>query len=107
MAITIEVTLRLEVTRTLLASTTDINIVDSDITATSCTTQYVVVFTLLRRCTSNVPDLNVLDDDAVRRVSSWPTIEVILLDIDTVYGNILDADVLEKDVGDETCGIGV
>jgi hypothetical protein len=107
MSITVKVALRLKVAQALHASATYVNIIDGDIAATVGTAKNVVVPTLLRRSTRNIPDLNVLDDDAVSWISSWPTVQVILLDIDAIYGDILDADILKQDVGDEARSVFV
>jgi len=48
-----------------------------------------------------------LDDDAVRGVASWSTIKVVLLDVNSVDGDVFNANVLVVDVGDETGGVGI
>jgi hypothetical protein len=104
MPITVKVTSRLEITQALLPTSTNVNIIDNDVAAASLSTQNVVVLGLFRRSTSNILNLDILDDDAVRGVSSWSTIEIVLLDIDAVVGDVLDTNVFEDNVGDEASG---
>lgn len=105
--ITVEMPSRLKVTRTRHATTRDIHIVNRDITAASITTQDVVIPAFIRSSPSHVADRDVLDHDAVRRIPSRAAVEIILLDVDAVDGDILHTDIFEQDVGYETSGIGI
>lgn len=105
--ITIKIPLSVEVTCAGLSSTLDIDIIDRDVLATSRTTEDVIIPSLLGRSTGYVPDIDVLDLYTICRIACWSTVKVILLNVDTVDGNVLDANVLEGDVGDEPCSIGV
>jgi hypothetical protein len=105
--IAIEIPIRLEITSTRLPSSLNINIIDVEVLTTSLSTQDVVIPSFLSRSTSNIPNRDILDQHSIRWVARWASVEVILLDVDTVDRNILHADVLEKNVGDEAGGVGV
>ena len=107
MTIAVEIPSSLEITRAFYSSTCDAHIIDHDVAAAAFAAKDVVVPSFLGRSTCDVPHGDILDLDAIGRVTSWTAVEVILLDIDSVDGDILHADVFENDVGDETCGIGV
>jgi hypothetical protein len=97
----------LEVASTRISSTSDVNIVDSEVAAAALSAKNVIVDALLRRGTSYVPHRDILDGNAVRRLTSWSAVEVILLDVDAVDRCVLNANVLEEDVGDKTSSVGV
>jgi len=106
-AIAIKVTFRPKVTRTRHTATRNINIINRDVTAASAAAQYVVVPPFLGGCTGYISNSDILNHNTVSRVASRTTIEVILLDIDSVDGNVLHADVLKQNVGNEASGVGV
>jgi hypothetical protein len=97
----IKIASRLEIASARDTTALDINIVDRDVVTASRSAKNVVVAGLRRSRTGDVLNRNVLNDNAIRRVASGASVEVVLLDIDTVYGRILDTNVLEQDVGDK------
>lgn len=107
MAITVEIPTRLEITRALYSSTCNVHVVNHNVAAAALAAENIVVPSFLGRCTSNVPHGDVLDLDTVGGVACWAAVEVILLDIDSIDGDVLNADVLENNVGDEACCVGV
>lgn len=82
-----------------------IDIVDRDVLAATRTAKNVVVSGLVRRGTGNVPDRDIRDADAGGRVSSWAAVEVVLLNVDTVGGDVFNADVFKQDVLDVSGGV--
>ena len=107
MSIAVKVACRLEVTRTLQSAPGDMNVVNLDVATASLSTENIVVLSLLCCSTGDVPHDNVLDDDTVRWVAGWSTVQVVLLDINSVDGYVLNANVLEKDIGDEAGSVRV
>jgi hypothetical protein len=96
----IKIASRLEIARTRNTTALDMNIVDRDVTTASRPAKNVIVAGLRRSRTGDVLNRNVLNDNAIRRIASRASVEVVLLDIDAVDGRVLDANVLEQDVGD-------
>lgn len=80
-----------------VGSTDDINIVESKIRTTTITTEDVVILRVRLRSASDVHHCDIRDNDAVARVAGRPAIEVILLDIDAVDGDVLNVDVFVGD----------
>lgn len=105
MSITIEITVCLEVTQTGHSSTTDIDIVDGNVAAAARSAKNVIVPSLIRSSTGNVSDGDVGNVHASGRIASGAAIEVVLLDINTIYRDILNADVLKQDVVDRAGGV--
>lgn len=83
----------------------NIDIIDGDVLAAPGTTQDVVISALLRSGSGNVPDHNVLNEDTCSRVTCWATVQVVLLDVDSVDRDVLNADVLEQDVVNVAGGV--
>lgn len=95
LAVAVKVTVRLEVAQTRNAPIVNVNIVDGNVLAAARATQDVVVPTLIRGSTSDVSDYNVRDKDTCGRVACWSAVQVVLLDINTIDGDVLNTDVLE------------
>lgn len=95
----------LEIAQTRHASTVHINVIDRDVLAAARSAENIIVPAFLCRSTSDVPDDDVRDADTRSRVAGWAAIEVVLLDIDTVDGDVLDAYVFEKNVVDVASGV--
>lgn len=95
MPIAVKVAVGFKITRAWFTSTCDVDIIDRDVAATTLTAENVVISTFFSSGTGDILDCNVLDDDAVGRVASRPTVEVVLLDVDTIDGNVRDIDVLK------------
>ena len=81
------------------------HIFKSEVGARALATQDVVIGRICMCGSSHVLEQDVLDDDSARRSSGWPTVEVVLLDVETVYRRIGDMDVSVRDVGNEACGV--
>lgn len=107
MSIAVKVACRLEVTRTLQSAPGDMNIVNLDVATASLSTEDIIVLSLHCCSTGDVPHDNVLDDDTVRWVAGWSAVQVVLLDINSVDGYVLNANVLEKNIGDEAGSVRV
>jgi hypothetical protein len=83
----------------------NVDIIDGDILAASRTTQNVVVSTLVCSSAGNIPDHNVLDQDTCSRVTCWATVQVVLLDVDSIDRDVLNTNVLKQDVVDVAGGV--
>ena len=105
MTIAIEISICLEITQTRFAATTHIDIINSNILAAPRAAQNVVVPSLVRSRACHVPDHDVGDADTRRRVTRGAAVEVVLLDIDAVDGDVLHPNVLEQDVVDVPRGV--
>lgn len=98
MPITIKVTFRLEVTRTLFSTSRNVDVFNRDILATSLSTKNVIIPSLFRRSTLYIPDRNIFDQDAIRRIACRASVQIILLNINTIDRDVLYADVLKQDI---------
>jgi hypothetical protein len=105
--IAIEVATRLEITSTRYTTTLHIDIIDRDVFTAALSTEDVIVACLRCSCTRNILDCNVLNHDAVGWITCWAAIEIVLLNVDTVNGSILDTDVLKQDVGNQAGSVGI
>lgn len=105
MAVAIKISVCLEVAQTGHSSTMNINIVDGDVLTATCAAKNVIISAFVRRRTSDVSDYNIRDADTSSWVAGWATIEIILLNVNTVDGDILNADILEQDIVDEAGGV--
>lgn len=83
----------LDVARTVFTPR-DLHVLECKVCATPRATKYVVVVCARLCCAMNVGHQHVGNDDSVAWVARWAAIEVILLDIDAVDGNVGDEDVL-------------
>lgn len=83
----------------------NVDIIDGDILAASRTTQNVVVSTLVCSSAGNIPDHNVLDQDTCCRVTCWATVQVVLLDVDSIDRDVLNTNVFKQDVVDVAGGV--
>jgi hypothetical protein len=102
----LEVSSRLDVARAV-GSSSDMDVVEGEVRATTISTEDIVVPSLGLGSAEDVGHCDVLDDDTVRGTSSRASIEVILLDIDTVDVNVGDLDVAVFDVGNIAACVGV
>lgn len=107
MPITIKIAICLEIAGAWDASTGDGNVIDGDVTAAALSTEYVIVPTFFSRSSSHVSNGNILDRDPIGRVAGWATIEVVLLNINTIDGNVGDGNVFKEDVGNETSRVRI
>ena len=107
MSVAVKVPHRPEIAQALNPPAGNRHIIDLDVAAALVSAQDVVVPCLLGRSAYNVLHGHVLDGHAVGRVAGWAAVEVILLDVDAVDGNVLQVEVLEPDVGDESGRVGV
>lgn len=67
-----------------LTTSSDGNSTESKVGATAIATEDVVIRTIVGASTSNINERNTRDSDTVGWVTGWATVEVVLLDIDTV-----------------------
>jgi len=104
-AIAIKVPVSFEIARAWHPSALDVSIVDRDVAATVTSTQNIVVSALFCGGTSDVAHENVFDDDPVCRVTSRAAIQIVLLDVDTINGDVLDTQVLKENVLDQAGGV--
>lgn len=81
------------VTRT----TGNVDVVEGEIRAATITAEDVVVLCARGRSSGDVSHRDVGNDDAVGWSASWATVKVVLLDIDSVNGGVLDVNVLVGD----------
>jgi hypothetical protein len=95
---TLEVSNRLDIARAVGPSS-NMNIVEGKIRATAISTQNIVVFSLGLSSAEDVGHRDVLDDDTVCGTSGWSSVEVVLLDVDTVDVDVRDLDITVLDVG--------
>lgn len=102
LAITVKVPLCPEVARTRLSTSRNMHVIKREITATSLSTQNIVVASLARRRAPDILHGDILDLDAIRRLSRWATVEVVLLNINTIDGDILQKDILEQNIRNGT-----
>jgi hypothetical protein len=83
------------------------DVVESKVRATAISTENVVVSSFSLSSADDVGHGDVLDDNTVRGASGRTTVEVILLDIDTVDVDVRDLDVTVFDIGNVASGVGV
>ena len=92
----LEVSLRLEIT-TAVRPARHMDVVELEIRTASLSAKNVVVLRVALSCTGDVLHRNARDDDAIRLVSSWSAIQVVLLDVDAVVRDVGEGDVLVCD----------
>ena len=73
------------------------NIAECKVRAASRSAQDIVVLGSLLRGTDNVLHRHASNGDAIRRNASWATVQVVLLDVNAVVGDVVDDDVLVGD----------
>lgn len=100
-------TRRREITRTRHAATGNRNIIEHKITTTTTTTKNIIILRTPRRRAGDVLEQQVRDDDAVGWVTGWAAVQVVLLHVDAVDGDVADGDVAVRDIRDETCGVEI
>lgn len=86
-----------EVAAASLSTTGNRNVGKCEVRAPS-TAKYVVVCSIRGCCASDVVESYATDGDAVSWCTSWPTVEVVLLDVDAVVGDAGEFDVLVDDI---------
>lgn len=83
-----------------LTTASDRNTTESKVRAAVTAAENIVVSGVVRGRASHINEGNAGDSNAVGRVSSWTTIEVVLLDVNAVVRDSRDGDVLVRDVAD-------
>lgn len=73
------------------------NIVEGKVRATTITAKDVVIRSRRLGCSIDVVDIHGSDDDAVAWVTSWASVEIVLLNVDPIGRNVLQKDVLVRD----------
>ena len=100
-----------KITATLLPPTGNIHILKLHIRTTSLSTKNVIICSfcllVLHHCSAHIFKQDILDKDAVWRVSSGATIKVILLDVNSEIGDVGEEDVGVGYIWDEACGVEV
>ena len=69
-------------------ATSDVDVIECEVTAVTITAQDVVILCITLRCTSDVLHRDVRDDDTAGRKAGWTAIEIVLLDVDAVDGYV-------------------
>lgn len=90
---TFEATNGLNIARAV-GSSSDVNVVEGEIWATIISTKNIVIFGFRLSSTANVGHGDVLDDDTIGGFSGWTSVEVILLDVDTIDRDVRDLDIV-------------
>lgn len=103
--IAIKIAVSLEVAQTRNSTTVNVDIINSDVLAAARTAQDIIVSTLISSSTGDVSDDNILDKHTCGRVARWATVEVVLLNVDSIDRDVLNADVLEQNVVDVAGGV--
>lgn len=80
---TLEVATRLHIARAV-GSSSDVDVAEGEIRATTISTKNIVVFGFRLSSTADAGHGDVLDDDTVGGDSGWASVEVILLDVNTI-----------------------
>lgn len=101
-----EVSSRLDIARAV-SSSSNVDIVECKVRAATISTKDIIISSFGLSSAEDVGHGDVLDDDTVRRASSWASIEVVLLNVDTVDVDIGDLDVTILDVGNVASRAGV
>lgn len=103
---TLEVASRLDIARAV-GSSSDMDVVEGEIRAAAISTQNVVVPSFDLSSAEDVGHGNVFDDDPIRRTSGRTSVEIVLLNVDTVDVDIRDLNVTVLDVGNVAGRTGV
>jgi hypothetical protein len=88
------------VTAASLTTSSDGDTTESKVRAAAVATEDVVVSAIIGTSTGDIDERNAGNSDTVRWVTSWATVEVVLLDIDTVVCDTRQGNVLVDDVAD-------
>lgn len=80
----------------------DGNSSDGPIRTASGTTENIDWLSGRSDATSHAIEMNLVDLDSIGRVSLWPTVEIILLDIDAVICNITQSDIAVSNILNKT-----
>lgn len=83
-----------------LTTTGDGNVGEGEPGAAVVTTENVVVVSIVGASTGHINEGDITDTDSVSGLASRTTVEVILLDVDTVVRDTRHGDVLVSDVAD-------
>jgi hypothetical protein len=102
LAITVKIPLCPKIAQTALSTPKNVYIVKRKVTATSLSAQDIVVASLVRRRAPDILHGDILDLDAIRRFPRWTTVQIVLLDINAIDGNILKKDILEQNIRNGT-----
>lgn len=105
MPITIKIPLCPKIAQTLFSSALNVHILNRNILTTAFSTQNIIVPRLIVRTTLDIPHSDILNLDAVGGVARGTAIQVVLLDIDAIDGDVLKVDVFVEDIGNEACGV--
>lgn len=100
-------TARWVVAAACLTTPSDRNTREAKVRAAVATTENVVVHTVIGDSTSDIDERDAGNVDAVGWVSSGTTVQVILLNIDTVVCDARQGDVLVDNVGNTAGGVGI
>jgi hypothetical protein len=103
---TLEVSNRLGIARAV-GSSSNVNIVEGKIRATAISTQNIVVFSLGLSSAEDVGHGDVLDDDTICGTSGRTSVQVVLLDVDTVDVDVRDLNIAVLYIGNVTSRVGV
>jgi hypothetical protein len=95
------------VTAASLTTSSDGNPREREVRAAVTTTKNVVIHTVIGSSTSDIDERDTGDSHTVGRVTSSATVQVVLLDIDTIVRDARHGDVLVDNVGNAASGIGV
>jgi hypothetical protein len=83
-----------------------VDVVESKVRATTISTENVVVSSFGLSSAEDVGHGDVFDDNTVRGASGRTSVEIVLLDVDTVDVDVRDLDVTVLDVGDIAGRVG-
>lgn len=86
------------ITAASLTTSGDRDATESKVGATAIATENVVVFAIIGGSAGNINERDAGNSDTVSWVTSWATVEVVLLDIDTVLGDAGERNILVDDV---------
>lgn len=92
---------------TAIVSSLEADVVEGEIRARSFAAKDVILLRLTRHSAVDILHRNVLDDDTVGRFARWPSIQVILLDINAIRVDVRHLDVAVGNTGNVTCSLGV
>lgn len=87
------------------------NITERNIRTTALPTKHIIIPPLPRRIRCHSPrhilKQNIRDNHSIRRTPSWPSIEIVLLDIDAIVRDSREENVGVRDIGDESSGVEI
>lgn len=95
------------VTAASLTTSRNRNTREREVGAAVATTKNVVIHTIIGSSTSNINERDAGNSHTVGRVTGSTTVQVVLLDIDTIVGDTRHSDVLVDNIGNTASSIGV